>query len=51
MDNIIITPFKGDLVRLTPAAGYALQYIPTEQVFSEAIVKQQEIVNYKAVKP
>lgn len=48
-EHIIVTPFTNGYVRLTPEAGYQLLNIITEKVYSEAVVEEKDMHNYKAV--
>jgi len=48
MEHITITRV-GSMVRLTPESGYALLNIITNKIYSEAVVAEKDMHNFKAV--
>lgn len=49
MDNIIITPFADNYVRLKAADGYRLFSSKLNRFVSDAVVKENEIHQFSAV--
>lgn len=50
MEHITIKELDGGLVRLTPNKGYRLYNKMVQQYYSEAVVKENEIKKFEAVK-
>lgn len=49
MEHIIITPIGNGYLRLSPEAGYILVNVISGRRHSEAVVKEGEEGNFKAV--
>ena len=49
MEHITVTTLSNGMVRLNPEPGYALLNTITNKVYSEAVVEEKDIHNYKAV--
>lgn len=50
MEHITITPMADDLYKLAPEAGYVLLNKVTRTHHSEAVVKEERIKDFTAVK-
>jgi hypothetical protein len=49
MEHIIVTALSKGYFRLTPEEGYQLYNIRTRQFYSEAVVKEKDFKNWRAV--